>query len=102
MITYESLRKFAVTLDGTVLRTSARQARFTFNLLDDGFEYVPKSTNKPRRMKKETVERVLSRYNASPSLAPGHYGDITVDASYLMRLIELKARLDRQTQLFSI
>jgi hypothetical protein len=96
MLTYESLRSFAATLDGQVLRTSAQQKRFTLNLLDNGFEYVPKSSNKPRRTTKEMVERALERYNESRSLAPGHYSDITVDASYLMRLIEMKIQADRQ------
>jgi len=59
-----------------------------FSVDDVGFHYIPESTGKARIQENRYIERVIERYNEKRSLSPGGYNDLTVNASYLLAVIE--------------
>jgi len=98
MVSYESLQDYVKGIEGKPLYTLARRRKFTARCGDDGLEYIPTSTGKPRRESRSVVERVLERYNRTGSLSPGDYQDITANASYLMALTATLVSYDNLRQ----
>ena len=88
MITYDALIRFAKTLEGQTLETSAQHKRFTVEVGQNKLVFILASGSE-RPNSKPYTERVLERYNATQSLKPGDYLDLTVNASYLTRLLEM-------------
>jgi hypothetical protein len=75
-------------LIGRKIKTLARQKVFTVKVSSNGLIYTPNSTGKPRPHGQKFVERFLERYNITRSLSPSNYTDISVNASYLLAIIE--------------
>lgn len=92
MVSYETLIRFAKTLDGQTLHTDARGKEFRLHVIENGLTYTPSSTGRLRNDPEMVVCRVLDRYNQTGSLRPGDYQDLTMNASYLLVII---ARLQR-------
>jgi hypothetical protein len=86
-ISIHELKEYAKSIDGTTLETRARHNKFHFTVDDDGFHYIPESTNKPRIQETKYVDRVLQRFNEIRSLSPKDYTDLTMNASYLLAII---------------
>lgn len=87
-ITCQELKEFTTSINRTTLETRARHKKFFFYVDDEGFHYIPESTKKPRIQEDRYIDRVLERYNKIRSLSPRDYNDLTVNASYLLAVIE--------------
>ena len=87
-ISFHELKEYAQSLNRTTLETRARHNKFHFTVDDEAFHYIPESTNKPRSQENKYVDRVLQRFNEIRSLNPKDYIDLTVNASYLLTIIE--------------
>lgn len=83
----DDLLRLASRLEGQRLVTAARGAAFIVNALPDGIEVVPASTDRPRKVGVSTISRFLEEHNTSGVQRPGHYQDITFDASYLLTIL---------------
>lgn len=83
-----SLRAFAQTLEGKLLTTRARACVFQVQVTRDRLIFTPRSTGKPRPQFDRDTEAVLTRFRADGSLRPGDYHDLTVNASYLLAILE--------------
>ena len=88
MITYDALIHFAKTLEGQTLETSARRKRFTVDVIHDRLVFTIENGNL-RPNSNASVEKVLEHFNETKSSMPGHYQELTMNASYLMRLLEM-------------
>jgi len=87
-IDYDSLKSFVKTLEGQSLKTSVKKREFYVRLTEKGFEYTPKSTNKPRLQPTKFIERFLDHFYKTESFQVKNYTDISRNASYLLVLIE--------------
>jgi hypothetical protein len=87
-ISIYELREYAKSINRTTLETRTRHNKFHFTIDDKGFHYIPESTNKPRIQENKYVDRVLQRFNDIRSLSPKDYNDLTMNASYLLAIIE--------------
>lgn len=88
-VSYDALRRLAVSLEGQAIHTSTRRAAFSVEVDREKLIFTPDGTKEPRPEYRKSIEQVLLRFNETGSLAPGHYQDITRNASYLLTLIEL-------------
>ena len=94
-----SLQEFQVRVkafDGKDLETDARQAKFRLQVLSSGLQFVPSSSNKPRREDWPYVEKALERYAEINSFHPGDYHDFSRNPSYVLRV--LRAVLEAKEQ----
>lgn len=91
MITLEEFRNFARQNDGKILRTVGGQAKFILTVHDNGLEYTPLSTREARNQTNTMIRRILDLYNQTNSLKTSDYQAFTVNASYVLSLIKLKA-----------
>ncbi len=82
------LIQFAKTLKGQPLETSAQRKQFSVEVVGNGLIFILASGN-VRPSNKPYTERVLERFNATQSLKPGDYQDLSVNASNLLRLLEM-------------
>jgi hypothetical protein len=96
MITYDAYIRFAKTLEGRTLQTRAQRKRFIVQVEGNNISFTPE-TRKPRNCNKASTEKVLARFNQTKSLSPGHYLDITANASYHMRILEMMTSEKRAT-----
>ncbi|MDP9317217.1 MAG: hypothetical protein M3R24_41235 [Chloroflexota bacterium] len=96
-INLSELKAFAATLADTPLATRAQGKPFTVTVTKSGFQYVPSSTKKRRTNTYKAIESVLDRFASLGSYQPGQYNDLTVNASYLLAIIELFEKHARQT-----
>lgn len=87
-IALSELRAYAESIDGTTLETRSRHRKFTFTVNQSGFCYTPLSSQKPRLQSNNYIQKVLNQYNQDRSLSPSHYTNITVNASYLLSIID--------------
>ena len=88
MITYDALVRFARTIKGETLETSARHSRFVVEVDKNGLAYHLESGNR-RTDHKSTIEKVLARFNETKSYKPRDYSDISLTSSYIVRLLEM-------------
>ena len=88
-ITADALMRFARTLDGQVLTTSARGVPFTVSVAGGRLEFTPASTGKSRPASPASLDRVLQQFAATGSTSPGDYQQLTVNASYILTLIDM-------------
>ena len=88
-IDYDSLLRFAKTLEGQTLRTNAGRAKFMVRVEDETLCYTPLSTGEERRGSRKSVEKVLRYYNDTGSMRLQDYESMTVNRTYLLRLITL-------------
>jgi hypothetical protein len=75
MLTYDAIVRYASTLEGESLDTSARHKGFVVEVDKNGLAYTPES-GKRRVDSKPTIENVLTRFNESKSYKPGDYQDL--------------------------
>lgn len=87
-ITRQELMEYAKSITRTTLETGARHSKFLFYVDDEGFHYIPESTKKPRIQENRYIDRVIERYNERRTLSPRDYNDLTVNASYLLAVIQ--------------
>jgi hypothetical protein len=78
--------RFASSIEGERLTTAARGAAFTIRTLPRGIEITPESSGMSRVVNHERIDLFLQEYERSRSVRPGHYQDITFDASYLLAI----------------
>jgi hypothetical protein len=71
------------------LATHARGCTFHVQVIDGGLVYTPESTGKPRPQMNRDIDRVLDRFHESGSFRPVDYTDLTVNALYLLAIIEM-------------
>ena len=74
---------------GENIETIEGKSQFILNKVTDNAFYYQVSTNNVRKQATRYVERILKRYTKTQSLNPGHYGDITPNAVYVLTLIKL-------------
>jgi hypothetical protein len=88
-IDYDSLLRFAKTLEGQTLRTNAGRAKFTVRVEGQTLYYTPTSTGEERRGSRKSVEKVLRYYNNTGSMRLQDYNSMTVNSVCLLRLITM-------------
>jgi hypothetical protein len=79
---------FIKTLDCQSFKTLHRKLEFDVHVLTSGMCYTPVSTGKSRSQTWKFVERVAMRFSEIGSFHPGDYVGISVNASYLLTLID--------------
>lgn len=88
-IDYDSLLRFAKTLEGETLRTNAGRAKFTVHVDNEIVYFTPVSTGRERPEYRRSAEKVLRYYYNTGSMKPNDYTSMTVNSVYLLRLITL-------------
>lgn len=84
---YDELFALARSLEGETLETVTGR-RFTVSTYRDSVVFTPESSGFGQSDGRRAAERFLERYNASGSLRPGDYADVTRNASYLIPLVQ--------------
>jgi hypothetical protein len=85
-LTYERLVDLARAADGETLETVTGKP-FTVGIYRDGLFFTPVSSGYGQADGRPPAERFVERYNATGSLRPGDYADVTRNASYLVGLL---------------
>jgi hypothetical protein len=85
-LTYEGLLKLARAAEGRTLETVTGK-KFTVGIYRDGLFFTPASSGYGQADGRPPAERFIERYNETRSLRPGHYADLTRNASYLIGLL---------------
>jgi hypothetical protein len=81
---------FCKSLEGQTLPTKGGNAKFVLSSVkNDCLYYNVVSTNKERHSNRKWIERVLNHYALTGSLRPVDYVDVTINASYTLKLMEL-------------
>lgn len=86
-LTVERFLKLASPLEGERLVTAARGAAFQVSARPTGLEVTPESTGRSRTVPVSRISQFLEEYSTSGVERPGHYQDITFDASYLLAIL---------------
>ncbi len=85
-LTYEELLGLAQRFEDQVLTTTAGR-RFRVGLRGSSPFFIPESTGTARGDTRTATERFIARYNATGSLRPSDYADLTRSASYYLGLL---------------
>lgn len=85
-MTYEELLALARSLDGRTLETVTGKP-FTVGIYRDSPFFTPESSGYGQSDGRKAAERFLARYNATGSLRPGDYADVTRNASYFIGML---------------
>ena len=85
-MTYDELLALARRCEGRTLLTSTGKG-FTVGIYMDTPFFTPTSTGRGRSDGRKAAERFLDRYNATGSLRPADYGDVTRNASYFIGML---------------
>jgi hypothetical protein len=85
-MTLDELLDLARRLEGRTLETVTGK-EFTVGIYRDGLFFTPASSGYGQADGRPPTERFLERYNATGSLRPGDYADVTRNASYLIGLL---------------
>jgi hypothetical protein len=91
-LTYEALLDLARRYEGATLETVTGK-RFRIGVYMDGPYFIPESSGRGQSDGRPPVRRFIERYNATHSLRPKDYQDVTRNASYLVGLL-LRAQAD--------
>ena len=86
-VTPDELISFAQTLEGQILETNTRRNSFTVRAVEEGLEYTPLLTGKPRVQKRKWIDRVCEQFSETNSFIRRDY-NYTVHGSYLLALIK--------------
>jgi hypothetical protein len=86
-LTVEGFLEMARRLEGKRLTTPVRGAEFQVRSLPGGLVITPESTGRSRSVPVARIRRFLEEYGSSVETRPGHYHDITFDASYLLAIL---------------
>ena len=85
-MTYERLLELARDLEDVPL-TTVTGREFTVSTYLDNLVFTPASSGRGQSDGRAAAKRFLERYNATESLRPGDYADLTRNASYLVGLL---------------
>ena len=85
-MTYEELLSLSRRLAGRRL-TTVTGKRFTVGIYRDTPFFTPESSGNGQSDGRQAAERFLERYNATGSLRPGDYADVTRNASYYIGML---------------
>ena len=85
-MTYEELLALARQHEGAMLETVTGK-RFSVGIYLDCPFFTPESSGNGQSDGRKAAERFLARYNATGSLRPGDYADVTRNASYFIGLL---------------
>ena len=85
-MTYGELLALARDLADRPLKTVTGR-EFTVGIYRDSLVFTPASSGLGQSDGRRAAERFLERYNATGSLRPGDYADVTRTASYLVGLV---------------
>ena len=85
-MTYEELLDLARRSAGERLQTVTGKG-FTVGIYLDCPYFTPESSGVGQSDGRKAAERFLDRYNATGSLRPGDYADVTRNASYFIGLL---------------
>lgn len=85
-MTYEELLDLARRLEGETLETVTGR-RFTVGVFNDCPVFTPESSGFGQSDGRKAAERFVERYNATGSLRPGDYGDVSRNASYFIGML---------------
>ena len=85
-MTYEELLDLARRLEDQPLTTPTGR-EFTVGVYLDCPFFIPASSGVGRSDGRKAAERFLERYNATGSLRPSDYGDVSRNASYLLGML---------------
>lgn len=85
-MTYDELLALARRLEGTEVETVTGKS-FTVGIYLDCPFFTPASSGYGQSDGRKAAERFLERYNATGSLRPGDYADITRNASYYVGML---------------
>lgn len=84
-MTYDELLELARRLEDQPLTTVTGRV-FTVGVYLDSLVFTPISSGRGQSDGRKAAERALERYNATGSLRPGDYADVSRNASYLVGL----------------
>jgi hypothetical protein len=85
-VTYDELLDLARRLEDQPLTTPTGR-EFTVGVYLDCPFFIPASSGVGRSDGRKAAERFLERYNATGSLRPSDYGDVSRNASYLLGML---------------
>ena len=85
-MTYEELLDLARRLEDQPLTTPTGR-EFTVGVYLECPFFIPASSGVGRSDGRKAAERFLERYNATGSLRPSDYGDVSRNASYLLGML---------------
>ena len=85
-MTYEELLALARRCEGRTL-TTVTGMEFTVGIYRDCPFFTPASSGNGQSDGRKAAERFLERYNATGSLRPGDYADVTRNASYFIGML---------------
>jgi len=85
-MTYEELLELARRLEDQPLMTPTGR-EFTVGVYLDCPVFIPASSGVGRSDGRKAAERFLERCNATGSLRPSDYGDVSRNASYLLGML---------------
>ena len=85
-MTYDELLRLARDLADRPLRT-VTDREFTVTIFRDSLVFTPVSSGISQSDGRKAAERFLERYNATGSLRPSDYADVSRHASYLVGLL---------------
>ena len=85
-MTYDELLQLARTCEGQTLTTVTGRA-FTVGIYRDCPFFTPASSGYGQSDGRRAAERFLAKYNATGSLRPGDYADVTRNASYYVGML---------------
>ena len=88
-MSYEDLLALARRLAGRRLQTVTGKG-FTVGLYRDIPIFTPESSGFGQSDGRKAAERFLDRYNATGSLRPGDYADVTRNASYIIGMLMVR------------
>jgi hypothetical protein len=90
-VTYEELVAIARRFEGQTLETVTGR-RFKVGISPRELFFTPESSGYGQSDGRKAAERFVERYNATASLRPGDYADVTRNASYYIGLLLSESR----------
>ena len=92
-MTYDDLLALARRFEGQTLETVTGK-KFTVGVYLDCPFFTPASSGRGQSDGRKAAERFVVRYNATGSLRPADYADVTRNASYYIGLVLCASRAD--------
>lgn len=86
-ISLEDFQSRVNNLHGKELETAAFKKLFTVMVRDYGLEFLPASSDKPRRERWKYIGDTLEQFAKEGSFSPGDYKDVSRNASYVLRVL---------------
>lgn len=84
MVTLQDLEIEIARLAGSgeTLYTLKQRRPFQVRLTSDGYKWLPLTTGKLRPINMKKAAEVVEKFNATGSVMPGHYQQVTCNSSY--------------------